>query len=711
MSGIRKLFAKDRYAVIRGSIVLVVLLTLCAILVVEALVSLGRASVEARAVDVTSRVTSQFEQMVRSSFNTIYSAAALISEDPSREEMFLSSLYEYYPYNEVGVLSDGVIRHKDGSTNAIESETAYIYSVDDVPRGRILALSDDSLLLCARIDDERDLVVRYDPEGLERMLGSSFREDYDFAVYNSITGAYLVNHTDFNSGGYYDTLLSMNAGGSTAALLHNESAIAHIHDYGGGVYITQQRSAIRPWNVSLVIPEFAANEFIWDQSWMLIAIAAMLLLVLALHALFVVLAMRRVRLDQRATREKLGERAHMLSDMAREAQVTLFIYHRGQANLMNCYDGLGLLGDSGQEERLTSLPALESACGLDSDSVERLHERLSELRRGESAELLLRGALPDREVRRLRFRLNAHATDEEVIVCSVRDGTQELLSQGRAEIENSYMDATIPHTVAVWTINVSRNLWRNIYMKDPLLLGPLAPLHKADWRDFTADMSNLLRDFIYPLDYAEHVQQMSVPNIAEAYRSGNTEFDTDYRVCSSGMDEYVWHRMHVRLYGDPDTGDILANVFVFNVDVEKNAELERGERKKVFKKSMRALSGIFYGLYYVDLDNDLCFAAKSYDGEVVTKLSAPYRETFDRYLELVHPEDREELRAMLDAFTIRRSISEGSRFLRREYRRYSGEGYRWAAVIIQPARYENGRIREVVIAMRHLASRPSGHEE
>ena len=128
---------------------------------------------------------------------------------------------------------------------------------------------------------------------------------------------------------------------------------------------------------------------------------------------------------------------------------------------------------------------------------------------------------------------------------------------------------------------------------------------------------------------------------------------------------------------------------------------------KVFQNTLRALSGIYYALYYVDLDNDLCYAAKSHDGEVVTQLCTPYRETFDKYMDVVHPDDRDDVRNMLDAFNLRRMLPEGSHFQRKEYRRMSGDGYRWAAIIIQPARYENGRIKDVVVALRTLVgSRP-----
>ena len=704
MGRIRKLFAKDKHVIVRGSIVLMLLLLLCAFMFTWMLLNFAQTSVEVRVADASGNFSSEFEQIVRNWFTNLDATAKLLREDPDRETLYLNALYDYNPYDEVGVMSHGTIRHSDGSTADVQYETAYIYSEGGVPRGRFITLTDGSILLCASIDESSEVVARYDPAGVGNLLFNGSAQNYGFAVYNASTGAYLVNRTPFTENGYYDALLALNANGSASGLLNDETTIARLNSGGERIYIAQRRTAIRPWNIALVIPEAEIGTYIAQLNWMPYAVAGAVLLLAATHALFVFFCGRRMREETEYTERSLEASERLLSNLAWEAETTLFIYRRGQEGPMRCYDGLGLLGAASGIKQLITLRALEDACGLDEADVERLHVRMSELDHGSTAVLMLRGALPDREERKLRFELSAYDADKSVIICSVRDRTQELLTQNRAATEQSYLEANAQNTVAVWALNVSRNLWRCVHIKDIAKSSPIGVFSQDNWRDFTADLNGVLREYIHPADYASHVQKMSIQSIAGFYRAGRTEIDLDYRVLAANREDYEWHRMRVHLYSDVATGEILANVYVFDVDVEKKAELERGERKKIVKKALRALSGIYYALYYVDLDNDLCYAAKSHDGEVVTRLCTPYRETFDRYLDSVHPMDRDEMRSMLDVFNMRRNFVEGSRFQRMEYRRQSGDGYRWAAVIIQPARYENGRIKDVVIAMRNLVN-------
>ena len=702
MKKIRKWLAKDKFLIVRGSVILALLLVLCAALFAQMLLKLGNASVEQHSSDEAIGFAAQFEQLVRSWFTNLDGAAKMIHEDPSREALFLQLLYDYNPYDEVGVLSGDTIRHADGSARKLQYDIAYIYSEGGVPRGRFITQADGSILLCATIDETRELVVRYDAEGVAETLRSTFNEDVGFAVYNASTGAYLVNSTNLSGGGYYDALLALNEDGSAAGLLSDETTIARLNAGDGTIYIAQRRTGIRPWNIALAIQSTQLSTYTGEFAWMMYLVAAVLILLIALVALFVMLSLRRIRTNARSADSVRNDYSRLIHDLAYEAEVTLFIYQRGQDALLGCYDGLELFGGANVSQRRVLLRELEEACGLKDEEVEQLHESLRELANNSITELTLHGALPDREERRLRFVLDSYASDNSLIICSVRDCTQEMHTQTRANTEQNYLDANMQRTGAVWELNVSRNLWRCIYMKDRDTMGALGALSNTGWRDFTADLNGVLREYIHPADYADHGYKMNISSIAGFYRSGRTEINLDYRVRVAGPEDYVWHRMRVHLYPKPETEDILANIYVFNVDVEKNAELERGDRKKIFKKTLRALSGIYYALYYVDLDNDLCYAAKSHDGEVVTQLCTPYRETFDSYLEEIHEEDRDEIRSALDTFNIRRTFVEGSRFQRKEYRRRAGDGYRWAAIIIQPARYENGRIKDVVIALRNI---------
>jgi len=132
--------------------------------------------------------------------------------------------------------------------------------------------------------------------------------------------------------------------------------------------------------------------------------------------------------------------------------------------------------------------------------------------------------------------------------------------------------------------------------------------------------------------------------------------------------------------------------------------MERRERQRIHQQTLTAIGGIYYGLYYIELDNDLCFTAKSHAGELGSDICGPFRTAFAGYIDqYVHEEDRETLRRMIDPYLLRREVREENQFQRCEFRRRVGENYKWSAAIIQAARFENAQVRDVVLAFEDIS--------
>jgi len=347
------------------------------------------------------------------------------------------------------------------------------------------------------------------------------------------------------------------------------------------------------------------------------------------------------------------------------------------------------------------LSSLINGCDIADEEHEKLRDVLGKVQAGESREVLIHTSHSDRERRVLRFVMHG-MDDDQSVICCVSDCTQAQASMDRVEIEQNFMESVRAKTTSIWQINVTKNRWALLHSKKSDPLSSLK-IEKNSWRDYEADLVGCIRDHLSPADYEAYAKSMSLASLAYDFRSGNYELNRDYRVHSKSTAEYAWHRTCIRIWMNPYSKDIIANMYVFNVDAEKNAELERGERKRILNETLRALGGIYYGLYYVDLEKDLCYAAKPLGGELVSQLCAPYKQTFDGYIEnSVHPDDREALREMLSAYALRRGMKEGSHFKRMAYKRKVGDGFENAQIIIQPARFENGDVKEVVLAIRYL---------
>jgi len=703
MNYLKNWIRKDHYGVVRGTLLLCLVMLLCTGMMIQLFYSYDIISEEERASEAAMRVTVQFEQLIDNSLAQLMGAAELINETDLGTEGILSRMMKFYTFSDVAVLQDGALIHPDGSKEDAPGFERHIQYSTGFVDAEILVGDDEQIHLCVPLKDGSRLVGWLKQEKVEAALCNTFVEDYGYAVYNAATGAYVINHTPLDDVGYFEALRDLNQADTTEHLVNSGDAQARIDRSGaagGDYYIAQQLSKIRPLGIALMIPEELVLSDAWSGRIMphaTILAAALMLVILISYTVF---SLRRVHQANRDSELALANGERMMNVISREAKITLFVYQRKQEKLANCYDGLMLLPDDGMD-CVHTLAEIEEACGMDDSESERLRESLRELCPGESTEMLVHSASDNQEERILRITLFASAQAEQGTICCISDCTQEQASLDRIELERSYQASVQAKTSSIWQINISRNRWKSLRVKKRSALYGLKP-NQNGWRDYNADLGSLLRDYLHPADYPSFAETMSIVGIASMFRSGKTEFTQDYRVCMGKGADYEWHRMCVRIWLNPDTNDIFANLYVFNVNAVKNAELERGERKKVLHQTLVALGGLYYGLYYVDLENDLSYTARSLGGDLVTQLCAPYKATFDGYIEsAVHPEDQQCLRNLLSAYQLRKRMTEGSHFLRKEYRRKSGEGYEQAAIIVQPARFENGIVKEVVLAIRY----------
>lgn len=697
---IKRLIQKDRYGIIRGAIALSAILLICSLVFAQVLKKNDSKAQLERAGSAVLQVSMQFEQTMQAGANYLEASADLIAVEDIQPVQLLHHVTGFDLFSDAALFKDGVLL-RNGSS-----------SVPDQAMGTELRESKSNILvheqeiiLFTPLNDGSMLLGWIDPDRLHDMFSAVFDAEYGYAVYNVETGAFMINKTGFECGGYYDALLGINENGDLGVLLSTENAQAFFSGKGelaGKYCIAQRNTQLQPWGVSLVIPEALLSGSGWNTAfWQYYVLCAGILMMIILIS-YSMFAVRKIRVSNRNAARALEAGERMMGIVAQDAGVTLVEYHRNQNGMIACYDGLGLMGEKTTEPVIRTLSGLEESCEMGASQAEMLHEKLRELKPGESAELSLRCGVHNHQERVLQFALYASAEQENGIVCCIRDGTQEQAFMDRAELEENYQKAVSAKASSIWQVNISRNRWRALQSRKNSILYSI-DVASGEWRDYSLDLSGKLREYMYPADYEAYADVMSIVSIASMFRSGKTEFSQDYRVGGVGGNPYKWHRMRVRIWLHPESGDIIANLYVFNVDAEKKAEMERGERKQILHKALTAMGGIYSGLYYVDLDQNLSYTARAMDGELVTSLCVPFKETFERYIQQkVHPEDQADLSHMLSAYNLRRNMTEGTHFQRRKYRRRIDDHYDWTLAIVQPARFENGSVKEVVVAFRYL---------
>lgn len=641
---------------------------------------------EERAAAAVRQVAAQLHQQVDEGLRQLNVASVCFDGD---RDAMLKGLSEHGSFESAEILP----------VSDANDPSSYIrYEIEGV-MAKIAAVEDDAIQLRIPLDDEKELAATLDAQRVRDILFGAYSEDYGYAIYNAATGAYIFTNTDFADNGYYDTLLSFNENGRTSELLREQRAQAHI-DGESGFYIAQQPTGIGFWSVALFIPEHILGfepAAVQRSLWLNIASAV---LQIALLAILVVAFANSIRRERMRHTSDEAVNACMLEQATEDAQIGIYIYGRRLDAYRACFDGLHFASDGEISNPPESFEAFAAAYGLEEGDAERLYEHLRELKSGERNEMTLICTAHERE-RTLRFELRCPACDVDCVIISVRDASIEAERADNIKEEENFRRLMLSRTSAVWQINLSRNRW---YLTDGEPDEAIRHLSTGNggWRDYNLDLGGAIRDYIHPTDYPRCADAMSIPALTAMIKSGRSQATLEYRVKSH--DGYVWHRMMLRIFRSMDNGDLLANLYILNVDAEKKAELERQERAHILQQTLTALGGIYYGLYYVDLDSDLCYTAKSHGG-TSSQLTQSYKAHCSAYVEqYVHPEDQETMRRILEPYSLRKSITEGNHLIRFEYRRRMGDRFEPSAIVIQAARFENGTIRDVVLAMRRYGN-------
>ena len=698
MKSIKRLLEKDKFGFVRGTVALGFILLLIAMLFLWILGDRDSRKAEERAADATRQVAQQFQMLIEDGFRQMNVVSEEIRETSEDALDHIANMVRYGVFSDAVIVFDDVEYHMDGSETDAENAYHYIHYHTDGIEGKIIGDGSDMVELRVSVGESAELAAWIDPERLDWILKGAYAGDYGFAVFNSTTGAYLVNESPYEGGGYYDALLKLNDNGSTENLLHAQAAQTHVKSTAE--YISQTNTTIYPLSIALFIPEdlLMQNEESVELTAVLFVVA-ILLLILAL-TVYVATIMRRLRREGDLQLRKLNIADKMLTLSAEDSKSRLYLYQRKQDRVLAFYDGLKCEGadeDAGVPKNISELGV---RCGLSESDTEQLRERLRELRQGERCNLNLLCSVQDSK-HLLRFVLSCADEASEVVLGAMRDCTVEQQTKIRYSDERNFRKAILPKTICVWQINFGRGGWKLTDCRAGVEL-QRAGVMLNEWRDYEGDMNGLARDYVHSADYPDYIAKMNAEAILDAYTRGKFEQVMEYRMRSFD-DQYQWYRQVIRVFKNPDSGEIVANLYLLNVDAEKNAEIERKQRTRILQQTLTALGGIYYGLYYVNLDGDLCYAARTHGGELITRLSTPFKATFEEYIaQKVYPEDREKLRKLLDPYNIRKNIREGCHFMRCEYRRSAGDGYEWSEVIVQAARFENATVREVVVALRDI---------
>ncbi len=604
-------------------------------------------------------------------------------------------------YRNVAVVQGGKIRYVNGR---IEQDPG----LDKYPNceifGRIVRISEgeNSIQLRMSLDSKTDAICVFSASDIAKAAGGIFKGNYYYAIYNFRNGSYVYNNMPIDGAGYYDALMTINEHGDGGALFSAYNAQAYFSNQFGkeAAVIAQCRTDISPWGVAFMLPESVLDNQAGSMDYLLIIIGIVIVIQLALSVVFLGSVFRNRRKLTKQINDLADSAENKLEMSVEYTGVCVFEYDRSLGKIIDFHNGMA---DAGMEGSLCPQTINEFVAYFkpNDDDALHLYEVFAEIKSGETVNADVHAFAHDGE-RLLRFRLQC-MKDGDTIIGNVRDCTQDEFSQIRIRDEEKFLDLMKPKAAAVWDICVSGNRVR-ISCDKRGLTAKRFDIKPNAWVRYEDEFPHRFREHLHPADVDQFVDSLTLEALMNMYRSGKTESVCDCRIRSIRKEGYEWYRRMLRVFKDPESKEIVARLFMLNVDAEKNAEMERRERLRIHQQTLTAIGSIYYGLYYIELDNDLCYTAKSHAGEPGSDICGPFKTAFAAYIDqYVHEQDRDALRRLIDPYMLRRHVKEDKHFLRCEFRRRVGDHYEWAVAIIQAARFENAQIRDVVLAFEDIS--------
>ena len=647
---------------------------------------------------IAQEAGAQFEQLFDSIFDCVRITAAEFEMGESDETVLLTLLQKSEGVTKAAILKNAMLYslHDGELTPQQDSDIARQFNFSN---GYSVAVQlDGSIRLCYNCSLFK-LLAWPNLDGLNAQLNKLLNGEFEYVVFNSDTGDCLINHSGINDGNYYEFLMALvDEPAGVDELLREKDAVTSLKLNGDShrSYIAQCKTGLDGWSIALIIPESSLPSALGYRTTGQIVVFMVISLLLFGITFGALAELLRLRKNQLATRKLLGALNGMADQAVKQSGQALFVCQRDNDKVPLIKDGMGIIDP---EIKSGSIDDIVRGFALSDEEGERLTDAVHALQPGEINKFTISFADRGTEEHTLQFVLSRTQDNDNLVCAIVRDCTQDRFNRERAIEEMHFSQGMRQKANMIWQYNVSRGRWRLTFARciDIAHMG----VAKDEWRNSDTDIASLLRTLFHNDDYELFASRMRAQAIAELYHCGRDEVEMEYRLKIPGDNEYVWYRQSMRIFREPETNDIMADIYVVNIDAEKRAEMERSERRQILQQTLTALGSIYYGLYYVNLDTDTSYTVKSLGGDMVTQLADSFEKQFEEYInQRVHPEDRAQLHELLSCYRLKRVLSEQKPSVRVNFRRRSGDTFRSSTLIIQSARFENGVVRDIVLALR-----------
>lgn len=259
----------------------------------------------------------------------------------------------------------------------------------------------------------------------------------------------------------------------------------------------------------------------------------------------------------------------------------------------------------------------------------------------------------------------------------------------RMEMETRHLAAA---AAKVYPLIISINLTQNEFhmlANNGFYIGPMSRAQSYD------QLLEGAAETIHPNFRQGFLETLRRKNIEKAFSEGKRELYLEHLQIDEEKN-YHWTATHI-LHMESEGGDTLAMALSSNIDERKQIEKER----EVFNTGVTAM----FGECLVVAINKGTFTTLKFDHSWpdMPRVGDFHAMIHEYCRNLIHPEDQKEFVEAFSMESIRRNVSAGEKFISREFRRLSPEGfYRWSEMIGLVVSPEESNDPAMILAFRDI---------
>lgn len=429
-----------------------------------------------------------------------------------------------------------------------------------------------------------------------------------------------------------------------------------------------------------------------------------IVLTVIVYILLMNLTLRKNRALEQAAAAAEEERTKLLQLSISRSQMMLLRYDRADSSIMLLYRGMDIPVEIREGETVDELVRRLALNEDDRVPILRMFETV-EPGGDDHVDVEYLGA--GRKCV-MRVAVSCLAEDARIILCSIREVTEETLLRRRAEEERQFLERAAADTVMICQFDLEKALWRTISSCNGR--GWLSG-EDVSWQSVEPAMSSDAENFIHP-DYKDvFLGFTDIFAMRDLFAQGVREHSAEYLARPYKDADWRWYRSENRLYMDPDSGRLLANVYVYDIDDEKREELlrqaELSKQKALLGSISEYILASYSTLFQVDFVTGELTVVKASDfiRPMMERASAAgSADMFSAFsLDTVHPDDQEIFNALRDTDRLRRQLAARGASTSYEFRSCEkGGDYTWHAIEFWPLTIENGMASRVIAAMKSI---------